>query len=66
MSGVRNDSGILRTGKGRFVLVVFTDGSPAVSDGTPTHPAVTAIGDIARAIVDEWSRSLPDVAGQPK
>ncbi|HSE64144.1 MAG TPA: serine hydrolase [Thermoanaerobaculia bacterium] len=66
MSGVRNDSGILRTGKGRFVLVVFTDGSPAVGDGTPTHPAVTAIGDIARAIVDEWSRDLPDVPGQPQ
>jgi beta-lactamase class A len=66
MSGVRNDSGILRTGKGRFVVVVFTDGSPAVSDGTPTHPAVTATSDIARAIVDEWSRNLPDVPGQPK
>lgn len=66
MSGVRNDSGILRTGKGRFVLVVFTDGSPGANDSAPTHPAVTVIGDVARAIVDEWSRNLPDVPGQPK
>src|SRR5262249_17616360 len=29
MRGVRNDSGILRTKKGRFVLVVLTDGSKA-------------------------------------
>jgi beta-lactamase class A len=66
MSGVRNDSGILRTGKGRFVLVVLTDGSPPASDSTPTNPAIAAIGDIARAIVDEWSRTLPDVPGMPK
>ena len=66
MSGIRNDSGILRTGKGRFVLVVLTEGSPDVSDGAPTHPAVTAMGDVARAIVDEWSRNLPDVPGQPQ
>jgi beta-lactamase class A len=66
MSGVRNDSGILRTPKGRFVLVVFTDGSPGSSDNAATHPAVVAIGDIARAIVDEWSRNLPDLPGMPK
>lgn len=66
MSEVRNDSGILRTGKGRFVLVVLTDGSPGVSDSAPTHPAVVAMGDIARAIVDEWSRNLPDVPGMPR
>lgn len=66
MSGVRNDSGILRTGKGRFVLVVLTDGSPPANDSAPIHPAVVAISDIARAIVDEWSRTLPDVPGQPK
>lgn len=66
MSGVRNDSGILRTGKGRFVIVVFTDRSPGASDNAPTHPAVTAMGDVARAIVDEWSRNLPDVPGQPQ
>ena len=66
MSGVRNDSGILRTGKGRFVLVVFTDGSPDASDSAPIHPAAVAMGDIARTIVDEWSRNLPDVPGQPR
>lgn len=65
MSGVRNDAGILRTGKGRFVLVVFTDGSPGSNESSPIHPAVAAMGDIARAIVDEWSRSLPDL-GEPK
>jgi beta-lactamase class A len=66
MSGVRNDAGILRTPKGRFVLVVFTDGSLGASDDAGTHPAVVAMGDIGRAIVDEWSRNLPDVPGQPK
>jgi len=66
MSGVRNDSGILRTPKGRFVLVVLTDGSPPANDNSPTNPAVLAMGDIARAIVDEWSRNLPDLPGQPK
>ncbi|HEV8609484.1 MAG TPA: serine hydrolase [Thermoanaerobaculia bacterium] len=66
MSGVRNDSGILRTEKGRFVLVVLTDGSPPANDNSPTNPAIVAMGDIARAIVDEWSRNLPDVPGQPK
>ncbi|MDQ5857891.1 MAG: class A beta-lactamase-related serine hydrolase, partial [Acidobacteriota bacterium] len=65
MSGVRNDAGILRTGKGRFVLVVFTDASPGGNESSPIHPAVAAMGDIARAIVDEWSRALPDV-GEPK
>jgi len=65
MSGVRNDAGILRTGKGRFVLVVFTDASPGGNETSPIHPAVAAMGDIARAIVDEWSRNLPDV-GEPK
>jgi hypothetical protein len=29
-------------------------------------PAVIAIGEIARVIVDEWSRNLPDIAGEPK
>jgi beta-lactamase class A len=66
MSGVRNDSGILRTAKGRFVIVVLTDGSPAANDNSPTNPAIAAMGDIARAIVDQWSRNLPDVPGQPK
>jgi beta-lactamase class A len=66
MSGVRNDSGILRTAKGHFVLVVLTDGSPPASDTAPTDPAIVAIGDIARAIVHEWSRNLPDVPGMPR
>ncbi len=66
MSGVRNDSGVLRTGKGRFVLVVFTDGSPPANDNASTHPAVVAMSEIARTIVDEWSQDLPDVAGMPR
>jgi beta-lactamase class A len=66
MSGVRNDAGILRTSKGRFVLVVFTDRSPAANDSAVNDPAVIAIGEIARVIVDEWSRNLPDIAGEPK
>jgi beta-lactamase class A len=66
MSGVRNDAGILRTGKGRFVLVAFSDGSPAANDSAPTHPAASAMGEIARAIVDEWSRDLPDIPGMPR
>jgi beta-lactamase class A len=66
MSGVRNDAGVLRTPKGRFVLVVLTDGSPPESESAATHPAALAMGEIARAIVDEWSRDLPDLPDQPK
>jgi beta-lactamase class A len=66
MSGVRNDVGILRTEKGRFILVVLTDGSPAAQENAVTHPAAVAMGEIARVIVDEWSRNLPDIAGEPK
>ena len=66
MTGVRNDAGILRTAKGRFVLVVFTADSPAANETAPNHPAAIAMGEIARTIVDEWSRDLPDVPGQPK
>ena len=65
MAGVRNDSGILRTTKGRFVLVVFTDESKAEGFG-PDHPAVVAIADVARAIVDTWSADLPDVTEKPE
>jgi beta-lactamase class A len=65
MSGVRNDSGILRTKKGRFVLVVFTDGSKAEGWGAD-HPAVVAIADLSKAIVDGWSRSLPDIVAKPE
>jgi hypothetical protein len=66
MSGVRNDSGILRTAKGRFVLVVFTADNPAANETAPNHPAAIAMGEIARTVVDEWSRDLPDVPGQPQ
>jgi beta-lactamase class A len=65
MSGVRNDSGILRTKKGRFVLAVLTDGSTAEGFG-PDHPAVLAIADLARAIVDGWSKDLPDITEKPE
>jgi beta-lactamase class A len=65
MSGVRNDSGVLRTKKGRFVLVVFTDGSKAEGFG-PDHPAVLAIADVSRAIVDGWSAELPDIVEKPE
>lgn len=66
MSGVRNDSGILRTKKGRFVLAIATDRSKAVAPNTADHPSVLAIADAARAIVDAWSRELPDLAEKPK
>jgi beta-lactamase class A len=65
MSGARNDSGILRTRKGRFVLVIFTDGSKAEGFG-PDHPAVLAIADLAKAIVDGWSAELPDIVEKPE
>ena len=65
MRGVRNDSGILRTRKGRFVLVVLTDGSRSDSASAADHPAVLAIASVARAIVDAWS-DLPDVVEKPK
>jgi len=65
MSGVRNDSGILRTKKGRFVLVVFTADSKADGFG-PDHPAVMAIADVSKAIVDGWSAELPDIVEKPE
>lgn len=66
MRGVRNDSGILRTKKGRFVLVVLTDGGRAESTSSADHPSVLAIADVAKTIVDVWSRDLPDVTEKPK
>ena len=63
---MRNDSGILRTKKGRFVLVVLTDGSKAERLGPRTTPRVLAIADLAKAIVDGWSRDLPDIVDKPK
>ena len=65
MSGVRNDSGILRTKKGRFVLAVFTDGSQAEGWG-PDHPSILAIAELSRVIVEGWSRDLPDVVEKPQ
>ena len=66
MARVRNDAGILRTRKGRFVLVVLTSGSPVANEGATIHPAAVAMGEIARAIVTEWSRDLPDLPGEPR
>jgi beta-lactamase class A len=66
MRGVRNDSGILRTKKGRFVLVVLTDGSTITSASSADHPSVLAIADVARAIYDFWAKELPDVVEKPK
>jgi beta-lactamase class A len=65
MSGVRNDSGILRTKKGKFVLAIFTADSKAEGLG-PDHPAAVAIADLAKAIVDGWSRDLPDIVAKPE
>ena len=66
MSGVRNDSGILRTKKGRFVLVALTDGSTSSSSSSADHPSVLAIADAAQAIVSQWTRDLPDVTQKPE
>ena len=66
MAGVRNDAGILRTPKGRFVLAVFTGESPASNETAANHPAAMAMGEIARTIVEEWSRDLPDLPGMPQ
>jgi beta-lactamase class A len=66
MSGVRNDAGILRTKKGRFVLVVLTDGGAAQAASSADYPSVIAIADVAKAIVDSWSRDLPDIVDKPK
>ena len=65
MTGVRNDSGILRTKKGKFVLAIFTADSKAEGLG-PDHPAVLAIADLAKAIVDQWSKDLPDIVAKPE
>ena len=66
MRGVRNDSGILRTKKGKFVLAVLTDGSKTDATSSADHPSVLAIADVAKAIVDAWSRDLPDIVDKPK
>src|SRR6266508_2047805 len=66
MRGVRNDFGILRTKKGRFVLAVLTDGSKGDAASSADHPSVLAIADVAKVIVDTWSRDLPDIVDKPK
>ena len=66
MRAVRNDAGILRTKKGRFVLVVLTDGSKADPPSSVDHPSVLAIADVAKAVVDAWSRELPDIVEKPR
>jgi beta-lactamase class A len=66
MSGVRNDAGILRTKKGRFVIVIFTDRGAGQSVSGADHPSVVAIADVAKTIVDGWSRDLPNVVDKPK
>jgi beta-lactamase class A len=60
MSGVRADSGVLATPKGTFVFAMFADDLPDRADAGPSANA--AMGAIAREIVDEWSRTLPDRA----
>jgi len=57
--GVRNDSGILTTKKGRFVLVAFADRIPDAKGRAAV--AIRAMGDIAAGIVNDWSASLPDL-----
>jgi beta-lactamase class A len=66
MSGVRNDSGILRTRKGRFVLAILTDGSKVDAVSPADHPSVLAIADAARLVVESWSRELPDLPEKPR
>ena len=66
MSGVRNDSGILRTKKGRFVLVILTDRGATESVSSADHPSVLAMADVAQAIVEAWRRELPDLPGKPQ
>jgi beta-lactamase class A len=56
MSGVRVDSGVLTTPKGTFVFAMFADEIP----GGASLKANEAMGEIAREVVDAWSRDLPD------
>ncbi len=58
MSGVRADSGVLATPKGTFVFAMFADRIPDVPGASVR--ANDAMGEIAREVVDEWSRDLPD------
>lgn len=58
MSGVRVDSGVLTTPKGTFVFAMFADRIPDLPGASVR--ANDAMGEIAREVVDEWSKSLPD------
>jgi hypothetical protein len=58
MSGVRVDSGVLTTPKGTFVFAIFADRIPDLPGASVR--ANDAMGEIAREIVDDWSRSLPN------
>jgi beta-lactamase class A len=54
LRGRRNDSGVLTNKKGRFVLVMFADG---ISDAYGAAYNVNqTMGEIAKSIVNEWSR----------
>jgi beta-lactamase class A len=66
MSGVRNDAGILRTKKGTFIIAALTDGGTKEAVSSADHPSVLAIADVAKSIVDTWSRDLPDIVDKPK
>ncbi|MBK9373743.1 MAG: serine hydrolase [Holophagales bacterium] len=56
MSGVRADSGVLTTPKGTFVFAIFADRIPGGGSLAANH----AMGEIAREVVDAWSKDLPD------
>lgn len=60
---VRVDSGVLTTKKGHFVLVVFADRIPETPGATVF--VNRTMGEIARAIVEAWSRDLPDLPPPP-
>ena len=60
MDGVRADSGVLTTPKGTFVFAMFAD---EISDAPGASlKASRAMGEIAREVVDTWSKELPDRA----
>ena len=60
MDGVRADSGVLTTPKGTFVFAMFADRFPEAPGAS--LKASRAMGEIAREIVDAWSKDLPDRA----
>lgn len=60
MDGVRADSGVLTTPKGTFVFAMFADRIPEAPGAS--LKASRAMGEIAREVVDAWSKELPDRA----